>query len=1253
MSPGAYRTFVIVLLLLHGCGGGDSVADTAPSPDTSPVGEVTEDPCARTPCGAGTCASDGAGGYRCACPEGAFFDGASCASCAPIADCTAVRCTSGQDATCTACGVGFVPSSGGCVDFDPCAGDPCGQGECQDLGDRYRCACDDGYYEDGGTCAGCPSVAHCEAWACTSASDSACTRCEAGWDNDDGVCREPDPCAGDPCGAGECVASGAGDYRCECAAGDYDDGTRCARCPSVAHCTRWACTSGDDSRCLACATDYVDDGAGGCELAGDRCSDVKTLAIGDNRGDTRGARDDASGCTLPIGEETFVVGEGAEDETWFLQLSAQTLVTLTVTGFDAGIYVLSGNGCASADLIDEACVDFEAGDSETYSGVLDAGKYWVLVDGFAFDGETTGGPYTIRMDAESPCEDGSYATATSCRACPAVAGCTLASCTNASDATCLLCDEGYAMTAAGECVVPTCDLVLEPGVVAYGNTLGKRDDSAACDFPYSDGSTYVVGAGAEDEVWSLVLAERSLVTITVTGFDAAIYLQRGPSCAGGALNETACTDFDAGDSEVLYAILEAGQHWVVVDGYADGSGSTGGPYEIAVELADPCGEVSPRGVCDGANISRWCIVPPAGISFAATASTGCDDDEVCREIAGVSRCFPSADAATCDRAMAFCDGDTIVWCEAPGPLARAACPNGCRSRWDGAFCAPALGTETFAAKVDYEYRLPNAGLTDWSSERRLAPLRGATVYSWHWNGVEYEFVDSALTEHDGRFEIQVASPPSPDDVVQIAAMRTKPLSMELSFAIAEPDVGEGEQPIDGVAEGAVYTWFVSATESDSELYIPEEDGSGALRLFDVMSLVYENTAELYYRDVEPKSVVVWMRIGTTWSCGECHWRQFTDAIGDPMETQMFVPASALDQSYWADAVTLHEAGHWTMAAFGSPPNEGGPHFFGHAYFPGLAWSEGWATWLSSDWRGDSLYLDKQDGSMFWIDIGDRTSASASEWPRPEPSDGLLGRMYELEVSAMLWQLSLDPEITPNALYLTLGAPRAQLPLRGYTRHSWELDEDGEPVDVIDSGLPAVMFADFLDALVCSGEPADIAARVDRVTEPDNYYAYPSAEPICEAGGSTAPPAAAPPAGHPERHGVAPPLVLELVGPAVVKPHATVTLVAHITRAAGVTAPLVIDVTLPAGTRLVGGKDHEIVQSAERVVTRVFEIAIDAVPSDDVQVLASSGAATWGARALRAYRFGRAEPQLAPPVRTGPELQRGSVRFGRPIPLRRR
>ena len=510
-----------------------------------------------------------------------------------------------------------------------------------------------------------------------------------------------------------------------------------------------------------------------------------------------------------------------------------------------------------------------------------------------------------------------------------------------------------------------------------------------------------------------------------------------------------------------------------------------------------CGDISPSGTCTAADEVQWCIVPPAGVVINLQATSTCLGGEECQTIDGVSRCYPVPSTTDCTRPMALCDGDTLVSCTEAGPMTRTPCDDGCVSRLQGAYCETGIASTLYEARFTYDYRLPNADRSDWEDTPRAAPLRGAMVQSLRKVGDEWEIFDTASTDNEGRFAVRVPDPPSAEDVVSVYAARNRPLSDTWSFVVAEPDLPDGEQ--EEVAQGSPYRWdlYPAEAESGGEVHITEALGAGAARVFDVMSVVYENTAELYYRDVEPMSVVVWLRLNTTWKCGECHAVWPTDALGRTIGSQMFISGDTIDSEFFADAVTLHEAGHWVMGAFGTSPGEGGSHNVGVPYFPGLAWSEGFATWLSADWRDDSVYLDKAGGTMWWIDLVARTGSLDAPWPRPTPEDGLMGRFYENEVSAILWRLSTTSEITSNELYVALASPRGKQPLRGYTRHTWEIDDMGEPIDVVDTGEPAVMFADFLDALVCGSSVADIASHIDAATEPDTHYAYPSASPICE------------------------------------------------------------------------------------------------------------------------------------------------------------
>lgn len=573
--------------------------------------------------------------------------------------------------------------------------------------------------------------------------------------------------------------------------------------------------------------------------------------------------------------------------------------------------------------------------------------------------------------------------------------------------------------------------------------------------------------------------------------------------------ETSCTGPDGATCEVCDEGWAFDDQGLCVPAAVDACADDPCGQDICVDNGDGtyscspavtgCGDVSPSGTCTAADEVQWCIVPPAGVVINLQATSACQDGEECQSIDGISRCYPVPSTTECSRPMAFCDGDTLVSCTEAGPMTRTACDDGCVPRQQGAYCDTGLPWSLYEGRVTYDYRVPNADRSDWDAMPSVAPLRGAMVMSWRKAGDDWELFDSALTDHEGRYAVRIPDPGSDEDVVTVYAARNRPLSDVWGFVVAEPEMSDGEQANDAVTAGSPYRWdiYPAETASGETVHITEAQGAGALRVFDVMTIVYENTAELYYRDVEPMSVVVWLRLNTTWQCGECLWDRPSDALGPTLESQMFISGDVIDSEFFADAVTLHEAGHWVMGAFGRSPGEGGPHNVGIAYYPGLAWSEGFATWLSSDWRDDSVYLDKAGGTMWWVDIEARDGSQDAQWPRPTPEDGVYGRLYENEVSSMLWRLSTNPEVTGNALYFALGSPRGKEPLRGYTRHMWEVDEYGEPLNVEDTGEPAVMFADFLDALVCESAVDGIADHIDAATEPDTYYAYPSASPICE------------------------------------------------------------------------------------------------------------------------------------------------------------
>jgi hypothetical protein len=320
----------------------------------------------------------------------------------------------------------------------------------------------------------------------------------------------------------------------------------------------------------------------------------------------------------------------------------------------------------------------------------------------------------------------------------------------------------------------------------------------------------------------------------------------------------------------------------------------------------------------------------------------------------------------------------------------------------------------------------------------------------------------------------------------------------IAFAVAQPDVPDGQ--VDTLAPPGVnpqlWLWSIDpqTSPSGSTLLITEAIGSGAVRVFDYLRYSYAFAQAKYNKPGKP--LVVWFRMNTSWSCGACFNDTPTQFGSMQFQSQIVLPATAQDEGYWADPKTAHELGHWVMASYGRMPNEGGPHCVGVTTLPGQAWAEGWATGFSSVVRTDRVFYDKQQGTMFWIDLGARQYSGGTAWQRPDPMAGLLQKVDENEVAATLWALNSRSDVGTDVLFAAISSQRmTSSPFaRGYTRHSWTMAAQCVRGAEHDTGESAPMLADFLDALRCTGTPG---TAVDTVTNPSTYYPYPSSSPLCQ------------------------------------------------------------------------------------------------------------------------------------------------------------
>ncbi|MCP3139009.1 hypothetical protein [Pyxidicoccus xibeiensis] len=494
----------------------------------------------------------------------------------------------------------------------------------------------------------------------------------------------------------------------------------------------------------------------------------------------------------------------------------------------------------------------------------------------------------------------------------------------------------------------------------------------------------------------------------------------------------------------------------------------------AMRAATDCSSLPEGGRCLGSRVVERCSLGmllredcAVGDACVEEGGAHCEAGAAC--VDGVSRCSDAGRLETCTDGRwrsRECSAGCVAegrrgWCGSPGP--------------------------TLSGTVRYARRWPDAAFRDWTPEAELVPAGGFLIASYRGETL----VDLSVTDLDGSFTVQVADQVRDEDrIVVYAAGRGS--SITVAYAVADPALS-GAQSVSTLpgASARIWSWSRSTKGLIERpvFTIRESDGSGAAAVFAALRTAWHRARERYGRPGLP--VVAWLGFGATWSCGACFAPWAVTAAGRRWEAQVWLPGDG-DAAWWSEAMVLHELGHWVMASYGTSPEEGGPHFVGVPTFPGQAWSEGWATWFSADARGSSRYYDRQGGTMFWVDLEAREPA-AGTWNRPKPEDGLLQRIEENEVAAILYRLGRGTS-SRQPLYEALGAPAMNAApwARGYQRHRWRM-ENGAVVDVTRTEHSAPCLADFLDTLMCQGFPGTV---MDLATEPAVAYPYPSHAPLC-------------------------------------------------------------------------------------------------------------------------------------------------------------
>lgn len=720
---------------------------------------------------------------------------------------------------------------------------------------------------------------------------------------------------------------------------------------------------------------------------------------------------------------------------------------------------------------------------------------------------------------------------------------------------------------------PTCE-VIELGAalgegVATGSTAGSRNlHRGGC------------GGEAGPEVvlrWSAPRAGAYTFTTAGSDFDTLLYLRS--ECGG---RDRACNDDVVSGvvrSSTATLTLAAGEPLLIfIDGWEDSAGN----YTLNIAEGGPV-RCTPRS-------TRSCYGGPSGT-------------------VNVGRC--AAVTQTCLSQGVWpdlCRGDVR-----PGDT--EVCANNVDDDCDGMIdegCS-AVDTRALAGTVVYQRRVPNDRRSDWVNGDD-APAPGFAVYSFRGDQMIDATVTSVEALREGTYSLRVPSAPTPRDRVVVAALQRDARGV-ITYALANPSLPSGTYaPHNAADEARVWSWSwpLDAIPSDGTLRIRQAQSSGAAVTFEHLGRAVREAEGRYGR--RGYSLLAWQGDDVSWTCGACFSVTPTQRFGQGFSSQISMFGDTADGGYWSPSTISHESGHWVMASYGVSPREGGTHYLNTPESPGLAWSEGWATWYGAALQNDPLVLSRRNGFMFWFDIGARTLSSDRAWARPSASASLTQPIAENEVSAILWALAPAPRTAVHAGLAAARMTRSPF-LRGYRNPQ---------------GTNVPYLADFLDALRCGGLPATA------VTAAARPYPYDPATPLCPPAMDEAPPLTVDwrddPA--PDASGV--------LGAQGVLRRVTATVTAGIT----LDAPARLRFVAPPGARVIAGETAFVIAQmrpgdrSEHTVT----VAYVTPPTEALRLEAEVALDDFGLRGASTWRFGRPAP-TAPPLPLGERLRVNGVDLG--------
>ena len=541
------------------------------------------------------------------------------------------------------------------------------------------------------------------------------------------------------------------------------------------------------------------------------------------------------------------------------------------------------------------------------------------------------------------------------------------------------------------------------------------------------------------------------------------------------------------------------------------AGTGGGTAGSAGADNNPCGAVPLGGECVDDSTIRTCLQPDGldGMDEARIVESTCPPGRTCKVGANGAACEIVGECTPGDVQCSY-DGRFVRNCEGAGEdthwvdvacdeNAGEKCVPGSPSTPAGCRYVPAAsggGTgATLAGRMQYQYRPIRDDNLGWGDIRTTDVVdMYITIYD---NG---EFIGAGLSGWDSATEqftgdgsfvaLLTREMTGPDTQVWAWPIVFNYTTGMPAMAIAKL---KNTDVIDNAREANEYwAWGIDIdpTTTDFGIWeIKENEYSGALHIFSWIDYGLLRTSQ-GISDKQMSVAVYWDPNTGTPSCGACFCGppcggaqlQYGDSASetDYYDSWIALGGPPSDGSTeWARAVISHEFGHYVMHNYSVSPGEGGQHFVNAASRPGLAYSEAWATAFGCSNIGNSMYVDEQSGSFFWVDISKYTySGGGLELPNP---NGPIDQYINENVGAgMIWKMYADGAQDPDGRGLgdagIFGALTYDKLVNGTYNRGYE------KVDLID----------YFDSAICSSSASE--ADINAVIQTTGFPYDPATRP---------------------------------------------------------------------------------------------------------------------------------------------------------------